>query len=163
MKPLNTKERDSSFWSFVLFFSLTVILITCVVSLNFIIPEKQFAELKVQVKEYANFKAKQSGFMSQIDAINSEFKEYNLPGKSQSFLQNDISKKNIALEEAIGSENATNKVYRRMIENYKTMLSLKASLSDAGKQLSEANAALNDCESENRKVEKELKDKQEKQ
>ena len=61
MKPLNTQERNSSFWSFVLFFTIAAALITAVVSFNFIIPEKQFAELKIQVREYADFKAKQSG------------------------------------------------------------------------------------------------------
>ena len=119
MKPLNTQERNSSFWSFVLFFTLCVILITGAVSLNFILPDKQFSELKIKVKDYASFKAKQSGFMSQIDEINKKL-------------------------------------------NYNTMLSLKSKLGDAKVQLSQANSALSDCEAENRKVEKELKDKQEK-
>lgn len=162
MKPLNTQERNSSFWSFVLFFTLCVILITGAVSFNFILPNKQFTELKIKVKDYASFKAKQSGFMSQIDEINKKLKEYDMPGAAQSFLQKDISKKNIALEEAIGTENETNKVYHRIVENYNSMLSLKSKLSDAKVQLAQANSVLSDCESENRKVEKELKDKQEK-
>ncbi len=162
MKPLNTKERDSSFWIFVLFFTLSVTLITAVVSFNFIIPKKQYAELKVQLKEYDAFKAKQSGFMSQIDAINLKLKEYNTPGAAQTFLLKDISNKNIELETSLQKDKVTNGVYNKIIENNNIMLSLKAELNGANKQLSEANGVLRECEEDNRKIEKELKEKREK-
>ncbi len=162
MKPLNTQERNSSFWSFVLYFTICVIIITGAVSFNFILPDKQFTELQLKVQDYKSFKAKQSVFMSQIDEINKKLKEYDMPGAAQSFLQKDISKKNIALEEAIGSENETNKVYHRIVENYNTMLILKSNLGDKKIQLTQANSVLSDCEAENRKVEKELKDNQDK-
>ena len=162
MKPLNTKERTSTFWSFVLFFGLAVGLITVVIYFTFAIPHQQFAELKSKVKDYDAFMAKQKGFLNQIDTINYELQQYNTPGANQSFLQNDISKKNIMLEESIGDENESNRVYHKIIDNYKKMLSFKAKLNDAKIQLTQANAALNDCEQDNHKVEKELKEKQEK-
>jgi hypothetical protein len=162
MKPLNTKERNSTFWSFALFFALSIILIITVIYFSFAIPQKQYAALKNMVKDYDSFMAKQRGFMSQLDTINLELKQYNMPMANQSYLQNDISKKTIVVEDAIGEENETNKVYHRIVDNYKKMLSYKSKLNDAKIQLTQANAALDDCDQDNRKVEKELKDKQEK-
>ncbi len=162
MKALNTKERNNTFWSFVLFFTITVAFIITIIYFDFALPQKQYAELKNKVKDYDAFMAKQKGFMSQIDTINFELKQYNMPGANQSFLQNDISKKAIAVEDAIGTENETNKVYHHIVENYKKMLSYKSKLNDAKIQLTQANAALSDCDQNNRKVEKDLKEKQEK-
>lgn len=162
MKPLNTKERNSAFWYFVLFFTICTVLIITIVCIDFALPKKQYAALKNKVKDYDAFMARQRVFMSQIDTINFELKQYNMPQANQSYLQNDISKKTIAVEDAIGDENETNKVYHRIVDNYKKMLSYKSKLNDAKIQLTQANAALSDCDQENKKVEKELKDKQEK-
>jgi len=162
MKPLNTKERDSAFWRFALSFLIALSVIMVAIYFSFIIPHKQFAELKSKVKDYNIFMAKQKGFMSQIDTINSELRQYNVPGANQSYLLNDISKKNITLKESIGDENETNRIYHKIIDNYNVMLGLKDKLNQAKIQLTQANKELGDCEDENRKVEKELKEKQEK-
>ena len=162
MKPLNTKERNNAFWSFVLFFTISIILIISVISIDFALPHKQYAELKSKVKDYDAFMAKQKGFMSQIDTINFELKQYNMPDANQNYLINDISKKALEVKGAIGEENETNKVYHRIIENYKKMLNTKSKLNDAKIQLTQAKAAINECDQENKKIEKELKEKQEK-
>ncbi len=162
MKPLNTKERNNAFWSFVLFFAIAVGFITTIIYFNFAIPQKQYAELKNKVKDYDAFKAKQKGFMSQIDTINFELKQYNMPNANQSYLLNDISKKALAVKDAVGSENETNKVYHRIIDNYSKILGYKSQLNEAKMNLTQDNSTLSECEQENRAVEKELKDKQEK-
>ena len=162
MKPLNTKERNNTFWSFVLFFTLSLGLIITVVYFNFALPHKQFAELKNKIKDYDAFMAKQKGFMSQIDSINYNLKQYNLPGANQTYLQNNISKKAIAVKDAIGPETASNKVYHRIVNNYNIMLGYKSKLIDAKMQLTQQYSILNECEQNNRQVEKELKEKNEK-
>lgn len=162
MQPLNNKERNSAFWGFVLFFSLVSTVITLTVYFNLLVPKQFLSELKEKEKEFNAINSKQKSIMAQIDSINAEFKLYNSPNPNLSFLQNDISRKNIALESSLGTESPTNRLFFRIVNNYKAMLIIKHDLGESEMNFNKVKSDLNNCQRDNTAIEKELKEKSEK-
>lgn len=145
---LNSKERNKAFWKFILFFSISVVVIVMAVFVNFIVPRKENKILKEKARVYQAHTSAEEKFAAAIQETNSLLDSLDKPGVNELYINQMIGSK-ISEMTTLQANNPEagkgDKLFLDILLKYQQSKSKLSKLGNAAEELEKYKRDLNQC------------------
>ena len=101
MRPINQKERSDLFWKFLLFFVITIILVTSAIYINVQLPVQENKLLKIRYDQVNKELEFQSVFSKKMNDVRNILDSINNSGQNVLYLEQLASTKLAGMKESI--------------------------------------------------------------
>jgi hypothetical protein len=146
---LNSKERNKAFWKFVLFFSISVVVICMAVFVNFIVPSKENKILKEKAGKFQAHASSEEKFSANLLEVDKLLDSLNSPGVNEVYITqlinskiNEMTKANHDDKEAAGK---ADQIILDVLLKYSLTKSKLSKLSNASQELESYKRDLQAC------------------
>lgn len=146
---LNSKERNKAFWKFILFFSITVVVIIMAVFVNFIVPSKENKILRDKAKVFEAHMSAEDKLTLGIQETDRLLDSLDKPGVNDVYVNQLIGGKiseMTTLQAGNSDASKKDKLFLDILLKYQQAKSRLSKLGDASAQLEKYKSELTQCQ-----------------
>ena len=161
MKPLNNKERNSSFLKFLLMFLITIATVLAAVYFNFKIPKTENKMLRDQAMSIEKSQIFQKEFYLNMTSLKGMIDSLEVPGQNISYQNSLIGSKIVEMQKSIPTSDSTHlyDLHTDILQLYVELQETKdrlRSLTNAEKTIEDYKIALDRCSADLKQAERDL-------
>lgn len=146
---LNSKERNKAFWKFILFFSITVVVIIMAVFVNFIVPSKENKILRDKAKVYEAHMSAEEKFTIAIQETDRLLDSLDRPDVNDVYVNQLIGVKisqMTTLQASNSDASKKDKLFLDILLKYQQTKSRLSKLGDAATALQKSKSEYTECQ-----------------